>query len=486
MTGLAVMKLPVNKLSITQLSVRKFPVILALFIGLAIAVGAQDDPMAPGEASINAMSTSDAPAEFNADSFFGSSDGGASVSSKPCLEAGLDPASATAAGFAGNSGSVFTPSSRQVSGLVFTGEATADLMYSITEPFDSSTRSGTYNGLSSLRLDAMGGNRNEAKIEASVIVNMAYGDRVEEMRAGLIDTLQGDFPDTATILVAQFLGTSGPLMTVDLKKLYLSVYMPRVDVSIGRMMVNYGRGTVFSPVDLFSGVDTGDISLGRTGNDALRVLFPFGNFSGLDLVSTIAGRLEQSIAGGRFFGQALDWDFGLSAFRDGRSSAGGDADLVIGLDFKGDLELGVSAEALARLPFETGSPDPSEAVYSLMAGLDYSIKGQWFFDLEYLWNIRAGHACPVGGFRHQHNLFASLSWKPDELTALDVRTIIVPAETLGQLSIGVSRSIARGASLLGFVVFRNGNVENIVVPPTPGYDPDATVLSFGGRLSVAY
>ena len=257
-------------------------------------------------------------------------------------------------------------------------------------------------------------------------------------------------------------------------------------ISVGRMIVNYGRGTVFSPVDLFSGVDTSDISLGRTGNDALRVLFPFGNFSGLDLVATIAGSPEQSIAGGRFFGHAAGWDFGLSAFRDGRASTDGNGDFVIGLDLKGDIELGVSAEALARLPFDAGSPDASEAVYSMMAGLDYSLKGEWFFDLEYLWNIRAGQAYPIGGFRHAHNLFASLSWKPDDLTAFDIRAIVVPTEVLGQLSLGVSRSVAKGASLMGFALFRNGNIEGSQQPPSPGYNPDATALSVGARLSVAY
>ena len=470
------MKLPVNKPSVL-----KYPVLLVMLLGLVIAAGAQDAPV-----------SFDASASFDADSFFGSNDDGTSGEPVAGLGAGTDPASVTAAGAAtaadttGVPGSVYIPSSRQVSGLVFTGEATTDLMYSIAEPFDSASRSGSYNGISSLRLDATGGDRNEAKIEASVIVRMIYGDATEKARDDLTSALSSEYGGSADMVAALLLGSSGPLMTVDLKKLYLSVYMPRADISIGRMIVNYGRGTVFSPVDLFSGVDTADISLGRTGNDALRVLFPFGNFSGLDLVSTIAGSPEQSVAGGRFFGHAAGWDFGLSAFRDGRGSTGGDGDLVVGLDLKGDIEFGVSAEALARLPFDAGSPDASEAVYSLMAGLDYSLKGQWFFDLEYLWNIRAGQAYPVGGFRHEHNLFASLSWKPDDLTALDVRAIVVPAEALGQVILSASRSIAKGASLMGFALFRNGNVEGRQLPPSPGYNPDATVLSIGARLSVAY
>jgi hypothetical protein len=432
------------KLPATRLFVMKLPVFLALFFGLAIAAGAQEAPAASGE------STPDESSVFDADSFFGNSDDGTSVAPDPGQEAGTE----------------YIPSLRQVSGLILTGEASTDLTYIITEPFDSSAGSGGYSGVSSLRLDATGGDRDEAKMEASVIVHMIYGD------------------------AAALLGSSEPIMAVDLKKLYLSVYMPMADVSVGRMIVNYGRGTVFSPVDLFSGVDTADISLGRTGNDALRVLFPFGNFSGLDLVATIAGSPEESVGGGRFFGHALGWDFGFSAFRDGRTATGSDGDLVVGLDFKGDLELGVSAEALARLPFDAGLPAASEAVYSLMAGLDYSLKGEWFFDLEYLWNIRAGQAYPIGGFRQEHNLFGSLSWKPDDLTALDVRAIVVPDAVLGQLSLGVSRSVARGASLMGFAVYSHGNVKGLPDPAlglnSAPMDSDDTTLSVGARLSVAY
>jgi hypothetical protein len=454
---------------------------LILTLLLCLTAGAQEAPPA-GRGTDSEESTSAPPAVFDVDSFFGSTS-----SDEQGPTAGEDPVS--------RSTTIFVPSSQQSSSLILTGEASTDLAYSISEPFDSSARSGSYNGASSLRLDAIGGDRNSAKIEASVIVRMIYGDAADKARAGvmkyLVPALGGPSPDatTAAGTIMMFLiGSDGPIMTVDLKKLYLSVYMPMADISVGRMIVNYGRGTVFSPVDLFSAVDTGDIALGRTGNDALRVLFPFGNFSGLDLVSTIASSPEQSIAGGRLFGHALDWDFGLSAFRDGRSAAGGD--LVIGLDFKGDIEFGVSAEVLARLPFDAGTPDPSQAVYSLMAGLDYSIKGQWFFDVEYLWNFRAGQTYPVGGFRREHNLFASLSWKPDDLTALDIRTIIVPAEALGQLSFGVSRSVARGASLMGFAVAGNDNVKG-----TPAFAsalttaPDKSkviALSLGARLSVVY
>ena len=106
------------------------PVALAVLVCLAITVGAQD-----------------APSSFDADSFFGGGDQVKPAASEP----------------------EYYAASLQPSGLVLTGEASTDLAYSLAEPFDSSARSGGFNGVSSLRLDATGGDRNEAKIEASKI-----------------------------------------------------------------------------------------------------------------------------------------------------------------------------------------------------------------------------------------------------------------------------------------------------------------------------
>lgn len=66
----------------------------------------------------------------------------------------------------------------------------------------------------------------------------------------------------------------------------------------------------------------------------------------------------------------------------------------------------------------------------------------------------------------------------------------MPAEVAGQLSLGVSRSVAKGTSLMGFVVYSQGNVKGA---PAPGSvmtavpaDSELTAMSLGLRLSVAY
>ncbi len=379
---------------------------------------------------------------FDADSFFGS--GAAGGSADEADEAAAD----------GQSGEVLTdgqPEARapgaaylgsyaRPSGLSFTGEASADLSYLIAEPFSSAGRSGSYRGLSGLRIDALGGDRDAAKLEASALAGLLYNDAAAEAA-----------------------------LSFELKKLYLSVHLPKADLSVGRMIINYGRGTAFSPVDLFSSLDLSGLKLGRKGSDALRLLVPLSDFSGIDMVAGIAGAPERGIAGIRHYGNGLGVDYGLSAFRDG--SRGGDGELVAALDIKGDLGLGIAAEALARIPFDGPALDATEAVYSLMLGLDYSLGGRWFFDLELLWNISAGSSLAAGAFSQSAHGFASLSWKPDELNALDLRAFYA-YDGSAQFVMSAARDLAAGASLAAYAQY--------------AYSAAGDSLALGIRLGVAY
>jgi hypothetical protein len=361
-------------------------------------------------------------------------------------------------------------------GLVFSGESSTDGIYSVAEPWSGSAAwdSGkAYKGLSSFRLDARGGDRQSSKVEASVVVRLVYGAAAE------------------------------PIVLFDAKKLYASVYMERADLSVGRMIVNYGRGTVFSPVDLFAAVDTGDLALGRVGTDAVRLFIPLGDLSGLDLVGTLAKPPAEAILGGRGSASIEGWDMGLSLYRDGGDQSRLSA-LVFGLDLKGDIEVGLSAEALARIPWGEAGFDGGSVAFSTMAGLDYSVSGTWFFDFEYLANFGGGRA--AGTFLGAHTLFGSLSYKVDELTTIDARSLWNPGEKGWQASLAAGRSIAPGSQLLFYTQYSSGDVRaNSAYPPrsaaaqspapqtstssaAPGSGSASVrdLLSFGLRLSVAF
>lgn len=334
-------------------------------------------------------------------------------------------------------------------GLVIDGEASFAAVYSMVDPFDEESAvpaSSSYAGLTATRLDAVGGDRDAAKLDLSLVAGYAYAEGAD------------------------------PSLFLQVKKLYLSVFTRYADLFVGRMVVNYGRGTVFSPADLFSGVDTSDLELGRTGTDALRVLLPFGPVSGLDLVSTISTAPEEATAGFRGYGNIAGWDLGAAAFYDGSE----EKTAILSLDLKGDLLLGISAEAVAFIPLA----EPAEALGEAMLGLDYSLGGEWFFDLEYQWNGSEGER---GAFRGEHSLFGSLSWQIDELSALDLRAIadLSDGTWLGTLSL--ARDIARGAELLLYGSYRAGDVERTPTSAASyAASGEAPVAAIGLRLIVSF
>lgn len=331
-------------------------------------------------------------------------------------------------------------SAKDAVSLRFSGQANVDAAYAIVDPFDADAGvpgSSLYLGATSARLDAVGGYRDSAKAEASLLASIAYP-------------------------------SANPQAAFEVKKLYLSVFTPFADISAGRMIVNYGRGTVFSPVDLFTSVDFSDLSWGRLGTDAARVQVPIGDLAGLDLVSTLAEAPENATAGGRLYGNLGGWDLALSAFRD-RSA-------FFSLDLKGDAVVGVSAEATARVQ-EAGTR------FALMSGVDYSIGGEWFFDLEYLTNIDVGSPERQELFGADHNAFASISWTPDKLTALDLRAVgSVDGSVFAWFATAtVSRSVSRGATLAAYARYRSGDVEASGIPASA-----VPSLAVGARLSVAF
>jgi hypothetical protein len=339
-------------------------------------------------------------------------------------------------------------------GVRFSGEAYTDAAVTVS---DNET---FYGGLTSLRLDLTAGDRQTFKVEGSGIVRLLYGNQTQTVSDG----------------------TGGSVTLFDLKKLYLSVYADWFDLSAGRMIVNYGRGTIFSPVDLFAGVDTADLALGRTGTDAARLLIPLGMVSGLDLVATLPYGAGEMTGGLRGYTSLAGWEFGLSLFRDGSPVRTGDEGtaglLVCSLDFQGDLLLGLCGEGVVRIPWDDGGLSGSGVTASFMAGLDWSAGGEWFFDLEYLANLGEGSA--TGTFRGDHNLYGSVAFKPDLLTSISLQVIVRIDGPAWQGMFTVARSIADQATLLGYMTYTYGDLLDL----TAGEIPAA--LTGGVRVSVYF
>jgi hypothetical protein len=384
---------------------------------------------------------------FDADAFFGSS---------PVPET---PVQATGDS-AGGAPIAFAPATGNQGGLSLRGEASASAGVAFRAPFDADARTVQYFGSSAARLDAIGGDRNAAKFEASVSVETLYGAAADQAAA---------LP--AAGLLAARPSPDAPVLALGIEKLFVSVHTPLADIAAGRMIINYGRGSALSPVDLFATIGLSGTELKRGPNDAARARIPFGPFSGLELVSTLQPDPADGVAGARHYGYLFGVDYGLSAFRDGRGSGA----LVAGFDAKFDLGPGWSFEAVARLPWESSAPTIDGAGYSLMLGADYSIAGKLFLDAELEWNLgELSMISTTAGQGEPARLrgFGSVSLKIDELSTVDVR-VLVDSGGAYQLGLAFARSVATGARALLFAQLTDS-------APAP------QLLAVGASLSVAF
>lgn len=230
-----------------------------------------------------------------------------------------------------------------------------------------------------------------------------------------------------------------------IRTLYTRLDLDWVSFTAGRQVVNYGRGTLWSPTDIFTELDLAGISPVRRGTDALRVTVPLGATAGLDIVAapTLAP------ADGRYSGRlnALLGDVVDAAVVAARDGAG--KGFQIGADFKTDLEVGLTGEAVYFQPDDGGWGWVRAA-----AGLDWS-GGDFILGAEYYYNGGGAAADPL--FPAAHNASASVTWNASQLfrAALDVIANI-EAQT-GTATLVATVSAAQNADVTAFLQAGNGS-----------------------------
>jgi hypothetical protein len=213
---------------------------------------------------------------------------------------------------------------------------------------------------------------------------------------------------------------------LEIRKLSLSLYLGPVDLTLGRRIVNWGYGRVFSPADAYSTVDLSDISLRRIGSDILMAELSFGEASGAAAILSPTTDMTGFKAGGRLFTNLLDFDASLIGVY-----ADENADLTVGAALKGTMpfvDVGLTLEGVRHVLNWGG-----DGWFEAMAGLDYS-----FFDrklillAEYYFNER-----PINP--------AALT--PAELAAVD-RPFFGRHYVFGSAQIGFTDTFMLSASLL--------------------------------------
>jgi len=298
----------------------------------------------------------------------------------------------------------------------------------------------SYGSETSLSLDLKTGSgraRAEASLESAVLTggSAALAWAIAASPYGRADEL----------LVPSSPGGEEVAIAGRVRTLYAKLDLDWVSFTAGRQVVNYGRGALWSPTDIFTELDLAGISPVRRGTDALRITVPLGETAGLDLV----GAPTLAPADGRYSARLSALlvevvDAAAVAARDGAGRG-----WLFGADFKTDLEVGLTAEAVYDLPDAGGWGWVRAA-----GGVDWSI-GDFILAAEYYYN--GGGASADLLFPGTHNAYASVTWKASELVQAALVVIADINQRAGTLTLTTRVSAAQNADVTVFLQAGNGS-----------------------------
>ncbi|HTP60413.1 MAG TPA: hypothetical protein VMM82_15935, partial [Spirochaetia bacterium] len=316
----------------------------------------------------------------------------------------------------------------------------------------------TPGGFSELTLNMVNRNRKFAKVEGTGILTIWTG-AYAPLAAGQA---------AATGLLFASTPDSTAAVTMELRKLYLEVFTSLADVSLGRQIINFGVGTLFSPINAFTVPLLSDLNFVRTGSDVVRLDAQFNEVSGLEAVSTVAGSLPGLTSALKLYTNILDFDIaGVGMYRGSRN------EVLAGAYFKGDLELGVYGEAVEHFVYS-----PGLQYFEGMLGADYSIESTLFFTLEYYYNgspASPGSLAPVdlasapALFLNQHYLYFMTRWQVSDLVGISGSMVWdIPASVVLP-TLQLTWSVAQNATLLVYGRYFSGDIRSGAAWPGPDF-----------------
>ncbi len=289
------------------------------------------------------------------------------------------------------------------SGIRFRGTMYTDLglLHTI---YTNKKDEADFAGMSVFSVNMKNTNRKFGKVEGLFDIIVPYGNMIERYIPDLPDSIDSD--SSLLDLYELFSFGKTPFL-FDLRKLYMSIYLPFADITLGRQIINFGKGFVFSPIDLFSSVELYDLNYRRRGTDIANIRIPFSDLSGLDFTTELPFVDDNFSTSAKLFATFFDFDFSLiGIYRNTGVDADFEDEVVTGFTFKGDMEIGIYGEAVIHILTDSGS-----AFFEGMLGADYSIKDRWYFMTEYLYK-QYNWANSIWG---EHNLFGSVRYNTNDL-----------------------------------------------------------------------
>ena len=237
-------------------------------------------------------------------------------------------------------------------------------------------------------------------------------------------------------------GTGENAASFRLRTLWAKFDIDWANLEVGRQVVNYGRGALWSPEDIFASLDLSGASPDRLGTDAIRLKIPLGALSGLDIVGAPATQPRDGRYATRISGEILGIDSGLLGAWDGANSR-----VNVAADCKFDLGPSFYAEALWSLDPSVADPVASSWARAV-GGLDWSA-GDFIFAAEYYWN--GGGATKITSidpsFPAEQYLLGSVVWSYSDFGKLSLSAILDPEHGPLRLTASFSLDASQNAAL---------------------------------------
>ena len=230
---------------------------------------------------------------------------------------------------------------------------------------------------------------------------------------------------------------------LDFRTLYASLFFKYADLSIGRQIVNFGNGTVFSPIDIFSTIMLTDIKFKRHGSDRVALKIPFSALSGCDILVGFPDAVKSYSAAVKLFTTIATADMSIIGIAHKPGSSFKDFEYyTFGYTLKGDAIVGIYGEVLG-----TYIPYTRNTHMETMIGADYSLRNMFFFQSEFLYRSQKD---PLN-FKGKYNCYASLRYQITDLMNMFVYSItdVTHHATLG--SAGLSYSLLQNTLLQSFI-----------------------------------
>ena len=328
-------------------------------------------------------------------------------------------------------------------------------------------------GFSQFTLNFVNANRQFAKVAGSAVMTLSYGGYADAYQAAMSQIVGPAEPGLFALL-----SSNGAAVQVDLRQLYLAIYTPLADLSMGRQIVNFGVGTFFSPIDAFTEPTLSDLNYVRSGSDVVRLDAGFGELSGLEAVSTVADSADTLTSALKLYTNLAGFDLaGVVMYRGARD------ELLTGVDFKGDLLLGVYGEAVEHFSLVSQA-----RWFEGMVGTDYSFGDQLYLTLEGYYNgnpaapgsLDPAQIASAGSlFLNAYYLYAASRLVLNDLMSLQASLIYdFPANALLP-TVQYLYNIVQHANLIVYGRYFGGNIQAGGAWPGPD-------LQYGVEAQVAF